>query len=63
MTKRKQTPRGEILQEEYLTPLGLTQKELADHIGCDVKVINRLVNNRTRITASFALKLPPVFTS
>jgi len=61
MTKRKPTPPGEILQEEYLTPLGLTQKELADHIGCDVKVINRLVNNRTRITASLALKLAAVF--
>jgi hypothetical protein len=37
---------GEILQEEFLTPLGLTQKQFADHIGCDVKVINRIVNGR-----------------
>lgn len=55
--KRKPTTPGEILQEEYLSPLGLTQKMLADHIGCDVKVINRLVNGRTRITAPLALKL------
>ena len=57
MAKRKPTTPGEILQEEYLTPLGLTQKELADHIGSDVKVINRLINGRTGVTASLALKL------
>ncbi|HBF11887.1 MAG TPA: addiction module antidote protein, HigA family [Deltaproteobacteria bacterium] len=57
MAKRKPTTAGEILQEEYLSPLGLTQKEFADHIGTDVKVINRLVNGRTSITAPLALKL------
>ena len=57
MTKRKPTTPGEILQEEYLSPLGLTQKELADYIGYDVKVINRLINGRTSVTASLALKL------
>ena len=56
-TKRKPTSAGEILQEEYLSPLGLTQKQLADHIGYDVKVINRLINGRTRVTAPLALKL------
>ena len=55
--KRKPTTPGEILQEEYLSPLALTQKELADHIGYDVKVINRLINGRTRITAPLALNL------
>ena len=38
-------------------PLRLTQKELADHIGCDVKVINRIVNGRSAVTAPMALKL------
>ncbi len=57
MVKRKPTTPGEILQEEYLSPLGLTQKELADHIGYDVKVINRLINGRTGVTAPLALKL------
>ena len=55
--KRKPTTPGEILQEEYLAPLGLTQKELADHIDYDVKVINRLINGRTSVTAPLALKL------
>ena len=57
MKKRKPTTPGEILQEEYLTPLSLTQKELADHIGYDVQVLNRLVNGRTALTAALALKL------
>lgn len=55
--EREPTSPGEILQEEFLTPLGLTQKELADHIGCDVKVINRIVNGRSAVTAPMALRL------
>lgn len=62
MTKRREpTPPGEILQEEFLTPLGLTQKQLADHLGCDVKVVNRIVNRRTAVTAEMALKLGAAF--
>lgn len=55
--EREPTSPGEILQEEFLSPLGLTQKELADHIGCDVKVINRIVNGRSAVTALMALRL------
>jgi addiction module HigA family antidote len=55
--KRQPTTPGEILQEEFLTPLNMTQKQFADHIGCDVKVINRIVNARTSVTAEMALKL------
>jgi len=63
MMKRKRQPTspGEILREEYLVPLGMTQKELADHVGCDVKVINRLVNGRTSVSAEMALKLGATF--
>ncbi len=55
--KRKPTTPGEILQEEFLSGLGITQKQLARHIGCDIKVINRIVNNRTSVTAEMAVKL------
>lgn len=51
------TTPGEILREEFLQPLGMTQKQLADHIGCDVKVVNRIVNGRSSVTAEMALKL------
>jgi addiction module HigA family antidote len=59
--KREPTTPGEILREEFLAPLGMTQKELADHIGCDVKVINRLVNGRTSVSAEMALRLGATF--
>jgi len=59
--KRKPTSPGEILREEFLNPLGMTQKQVADHIGCDVKVINRLINGRSALTATLALKLAAAF--
>ena len=60
ISRRPTTP-GEILAEEFLGPLGMTQKELADHLGCDVKVVNRIVNGRTSVTAEMALKLAASF--
>lgn len=59
-TRMPTTP-GEILREEFLHPLGMTQKQLADHLGCDVKVVNRIVNGRTSVTAEMALKLGAAF--
>jgi antitoxin HigA-1 len=59
--KREPTTPGEILDEEYLAPLGMTQKELADHLGCDIKVINRIVNGRTSVSAEMAVKLGAAF--
>lgn len=59
--KRKPTSPGEILKEEFLIPMGLTQKQLADHLGCDVKVINRLVNERSSLTVPLAFKLAAAF--
>lgn len=59
--KRPPTTPGEILREEFLAPLGMTQKQLADHIGCDVKVINRIVNGRSAVTPAMALRLGSAF--
>lgn len=53
----KPTSPGEILLEEFIKPLGITQKLLADHIGCDYKVINRIVNERACLTPDIAIKL------
>lgn len=55
--KRKPTSPGEILQAEFLSPLKITQKLLANHLGCDIKVINRIVNGRASVTAEMALRL------
>ncbi len=59
--QRKPTTPGEILREEFLIPLGLTQKQLADHLGCDVKVVNRIVNGRAAVSTEMALKLGAAF--
>ena len=62
MTRRRRpTGPGEILRHEFLVPLEMTQKQLADHLGCDIKVVNRVVNGRTSVTAEMALKLGATF--
>ncbi len=58
---RKPTSPGEILIEEYLKPLDMTQKELADYIDCDYKVINRIVNERAAVTPEMALRFAAAF--
>ena len=55
--RREPTTPGEILREEFLNPLRMTQKDLADHLGCDVKVVNRIVNGRAAVSTGMALKL------
>ena len=58
---RPPTTPGEILREEFLEPMGMTQKQLADHLRCDVKVVNRIVNGRSSVTADMALRLGAAF--
>lgn len=60
---RPPTSPGEILREEFLVPMGTTQSELASHLGCDVKVINRIVNGRVGVSAEMALKLAAAFST
>jgi addiction module HigA family antidote len=55
--RRPPTTPGEILSEEFLKPLGLSQNDFACHIGCDVKVVNRIVNGRSSVTAEMAIRL------
>ena len=59
--RRRPTTPGEILREEFLAALGMTQKQLANHLRCDVKVVNRIVNGRSSVTAAMALKLGATF--
>ena len=49
------------MREEFLLPLNLTQRQVAASLGCDVKVVNRIVNGRTSVTAEMALKLGAAF--
>ncbi len=59
--RREPTTPGEILSEEFLIPLGMTQKQLANHLGCDLKVVNRIVNGRAAVSTEMALKLGAAF--
>ena len=52
---------GEILQEEFLKPLELTQRELAECIRVPYQRVNELVNARRGVTPSTALRLSRFF--
>ena len=61
MTKRKPATPGEILSEEFMEPLQLTQAALAEAMGVPRKHVNELCNDRRSITAPTALILARVF--
>ncbi|MCA3235765.1 MAG: HigA family addiction module antidote protein [Cupriavidus sp.] len=61
MTERKPVSVGEMLREEFMEPLGLTQAQLAEAMGVQRKHVNELCTNRRSITADTALMLARVF--
>lgn len=52
---------GEILMEEFLEPLGVTQHHLAIEINVAPRRINEIVHGKRRITADTALRLSRYF--
>ena len=60
-TKCKPASVGEILVEEFMAPIGLTQGALAEAMGVQRKHVNELCNNRRTVTAATALILARVF--
>jgi addiction module HigA family antidote len=60
-THRQPTHPGEMLVEEFLLPLQITQRELADAIHVPYQRINELVNQKRGITPSTALRLARFF--
>lgn len=60
-THRSPTHPGKMLKEEFLNPMGITQRELADGIGVPYQRINEIVNGRRGITPSTALRLSKFF--
>ncbi len=58
---RAPTPPGEMLLEEFLKPLGMTQVELAERIRVPYVRVNELVNGKRRVTPSTALRLAKAF--
>lgn len=60
-TNREPTHPGEMLLEEFLRPMGITQRELADGILVPYQRVNELVNKKRGITPSTALRLAKFF--
>ena len=56
-TDRTPTHPGEMLVEEFLKPMGLTQRELAEAIQVPYQRINEDVNGKRGMTPSTALRL------
>ena len=52
---------GEILREEFLKPLGLTQRRLADALHIPRQRVSLLVNGKRGITADMAYRLGRYF--
>lgn len=63
MVAKKMAPvhPGEILMEEFLVPMGITQYRLAKDIGVPPRRINEIVHGRRAITSDTALRLARYF--
>jgi addiction module HigA family antidote len=60
-THREPTHPGEMLLEEFLVPMDLTQRELAEGIRVPYQRVNEIVNGKRGITPSTALRLAKFF--
>jgi len=60
-THRPPTHPGEMLLEEFLMPMGLTQRELANAIHMPYQRVNEIINGKRGITPSTALRLAKFF--
>jgi addiction module HigA family antidote len=60
-THREPTHPGEMLIEEFLIPMGITQRELANSIHVPYQRVNEIINKRRGITPSTALRLAKFF--
>ncbi len=58
---RSPTHPGEMLMKEFLSPMGITQRQLAEAIHVSYQRINEIVNGRRGITPATALRLAKFF--
>ena len=52
---------GEMLREEFLIPMGISQRQLADAIESSYQRVNEIVNGQRGITPGTALRLAKYF--
>ena len=59
--KRQPTHAGEILKEEFMVPLNITQTGLAKDLHTSFRAINELINEKRGMTVEMALRLSKYF--
>jgi addiction module HigA family antidote len=60
-TNRAPTHPGEMLLEEFLKPMGITQTQLSDMLQVPYQRVNEIINGKRGVTPSTALRLAKVF--
>jgi addiction module HigA family antidote len=60
-TNRRPVHPGEVLREEFLEPMGLSQVELADRLGIPFQRVNMIVREKRAVTPDTALRLSRLF--
>jgi antitoxin HigA-1 len=60
-TNRPPTHPGEMLMEEFLKPLKMTQVELAEKLGVSYPRVNELIHKKRGVTPDTALRLEQLF--
>lgn len=59
--KREPTHPGEILEEEFRKPLGISQSQLAEDLDTTFRTINEIINRKRSISPEMAIKLSRYF--
>jgi len=52
---------GEVLNEDFLIPLGISQTKFAEHVGISRRAINEIVKGKRGISANTALRFAKAF--
>ena len=61
MTKLTNIHPGEVLLEEFLIPMGISQNRIARNMGVPPRRINEIVHGKRSVTADTALRLARYF--
>ncbi len=61
ITERQPFSPGEILKEEFMDPLNLTQGQLADWLDVERRRINEIIRGKREVTPDTALRLGKAF--
>jgi antitoxin HigA-1 len=59
--KRKPTHPGVIIKKDYLEPLSISIKDIAEILGVSRKTLSKIINGRGSITPDMALRLSMAF--